>query len=339
MKSINKTCVVIPNWNGRDEIGACLDSLLSQSTKPTIVVVENGSIDDSYEFITKNYPDVICLKQPKNLGFAGGVNQGIKYAIENNFDAVALFNNDAVADKDWLSQLSLGLTSPKTGIATCKFVARDKSHLDSTGDMYTTWGLPYPRGRDETDLDKYDSETSIFGATGGASIYSIKMLKQIGLFDADFFAYYEDIDLSFRAQLAGWKVRYVPEAIAYHSIGATSSKIKGFTTYQTAKNLPWIIIKNLPAKYLRRVMPRFYLSYFFFAVRAVQRRQGLFFFKGAGVSLLLIPKKLYQRRRIQKTSKLSSDKVWALLVHDLPPNAKMLRKVRLVWWKITRRKV
>ena len=85
------------------------------------------------------------------------------------------------------------------------------------------------------------------------------MLKQIGLFDEDFFAYYEDVDISFRAQLAGWKVAYAPKAVAYHQIGATSSKIKGFTTYQTMKNLPMLLWKNVPAGLLISVVPRFSL--------------------------------------------------------------------------------
>src|SRR6201999_312952 len=100
-----------------------------------------------------------------------------------------------------------------------------------------------------SDIDKYDKQTAVFVASGGASLYRIKMLQEIGLFDEDFFAYYEDVDLSFRAQLAGWKVAYAPRAVAYHQIGATSGHIKGFTTYQTIKNLPLLFYKNVPRKF------------------------------------------------------------------------------------------
>lgn len=96
------------------------------------------------------------------------------------------------------------------------------------------------------------------------------MLQEIGLFDEDFFAYYEDVDLSFRAQLSGWKVLYSPAAIAYHQIGATSSKIEGFTTYQTIKNLPWLLWKNVPSRLLWQVVPRFKLAYVSFFISALE---------------------------------------------------------------------
>ncbi len=128
-----------------------------------------------------------------------------------NFDYIGLFNNDAVADKDWLKNLTQVLDeNSDTGIVTCKLVDANNQHLDSTGDIYTVWGLPFPRGRGEPVSTKYDDKTDIFAASGGASLYRTKMLEEIGLFDEDFFAYYEDVDLSFRAQLAGWKVKYAP---------------------------------------------------------------------------------------------------------------------------------
>src|SRR5690606_20741179 len=141
----------------------------------------------------------------------------IRAALRKNTDYIALFNNDAVAHQDWLKNLVKTLEDdPETGIATCKLLSADKSRIDSTGDFYTTWGLPFPRGRGEAKLTKYDNDTRVFGASGGASLYRASMLKEIGLFDEDFFAYYEDVDISFRAQLAGWKVLYVPTAEAYH---------------------------------------------------------------------------------------------------------------------------
>jgi GT2 family glycosyltransferase len=331
-----KTAVVVPNWNGKDSIQTCLDSLLIQTLKPHIIVVDNGSVDGSLELIKNNYPDIDLIANQNNLGFAGGVNKGIERAIELKLDYVALFNDDAVADKNWLSYLvkSLG-NNDNTGIATCKFMTIDRKRFDSTGDLYTTWGLPYPRGRDEPISTKYDDLTDIFAASGGASIYRIKMLKQIGLFDKDFFAYYEDVDISFRAQLAGWKVKYVPESIAYHQIGASSSKIKGFTTYQTMKNLPWIIVKDVPARLLPMILPRFKLAYWGFIFSAFQRKQGWYALKGLAVSLVLMPKKLIQRHSIQRNRKVTPAYINSILSHDLPANADRLRSLRSKWWKLT----
>jgi hypothetical protein len=242
---------------------------------------------------------------------------------------VALFNNDAVADKDWLQNLTKVMEQDeKIGIVTCKFLDIKAEHIDSTGDQYTTWGLPYPRGRDEPVSNKYDSQTSVFAASGGASLYRISMLKQIGLFDEDFFAYYEDVDISFRAQLAGWKVVYAPKAIAYHQIGATSSKIKGFTTYQTIKNLPMLLWKNVPIGLLATVVPRFYLAYFSFIFSALCRGQVWPAFKGLFATIVLTPKTIIKRLHIQRSKIVSTKYIRSIMTAGLPPNAIKLKKLR-----------
>ena len=327
--------VVVPNWNGADRIRACLDSLRAQTLKPEIVVVDNGSADDSVEVIEKNYQGVHLIRHSHNKGFAGGVNAGIRYAMEQDADYVALLNNDAVADKDWLKNLVSFLDkNPQAGIATSKICDSDKTHLDSTGDLYTIWGLPFPRGRGEEYTTKYDKDTWVFGASGGASLYRTKMLEEIGLFDEDFFAYYEDVDISFRAQLAGWKVGYEPKAVVFHEIGATSATIKGFTAYQTLKNLPLLLWKNVPWPLMRRIWPRLVIAYLGIATRVLLRGQFGPFFKGTIIGTVLWPKKLIERRRIQKARKVSVDYINSIITHDLPPNARNLRTIRRKWWKI-----
>src|SRR5665811_2212163 len=195
----NSPVVVVPNWNGADCLAACLDSLLAQSVKPRVIVVVNGSADGSLELL-KKYPGVEVIKHDVNKGFAGGVNAGFRRAIEDGVKYVATLNNDAVADKGWLEQLMAVFDkNPEVGIVTSKILDAKGQKIDSTGDYLTVWGLPYPRGRGEPELDKYDEQVDIFAASGGASLYRVKMLKEIGLFDEDFFAYYEDVDLSFRA--------------------------------------------------------------------------------------------------------------------------------------------
>ena len=338
--SASKTCVVIPNWNGAEDLPACLDSLLAQSLKPHIIVVENGSTDNSLELLRTRYPSVEVVPLPKNRGFAGGVNAGIKKAIADGAEYVALFNNDAVADQDWIKHLVNFLDENDTvGIATSKILDFKKELLDTTGDIYTIWGLPYPRGRKEpAGSKKYDNDTIVFGASGGASLYRVRMLEEIGFFDEDFFAYYEDDDLSFRAQLAGWKIVYVPAAEVYHKISATSVKIKGFAGYQTLKNLPLLMWKNVPAKLMFRVFPRFVFLYFMIWGRAISRGQIWSSTKGVLMSIILWPKKLIQRYRIQKNRKVSVEYISSIITHDLPPNAHNLRRVRSLWWKLLRKK-
>lgn len=334
-----KVAVVIPNWNGADMIAATLTSLAKQTYEHIIIVVDNGSIDNSVELIEREFHEVVLLKNPTNLGFAGGVNTGIRYAIEEGFDAIALLNNDAVVDKDWLKWLVSDLdTYSEVGIATCKLISADKLHLDSTGDIYTTWGIPYPRGRDEKTGTQYDSNPWVFGASGGASLYRSEMLQNIGLFDEDFFAYYEDVDISFRAQLAGWKVRYEPKAHAFHATSSTGSKIPGFFTYQTIKNYPMVFWKNVPLGLMPIMLPRFTLAYGIFTLKGLLTpSRTLPTLRGLIRVLLLTPKKFSQRHRIQKQCIVEITYIKSIITWDLPPNANKLRSLRSYWWRLTKK--
>ena len=331
-----KIVVVIPSWNHAHGLRACLDSVQAQTLKPHIIVVDNGSTDDSVAIIEKHYPNVELIKHEKNLGYSGGVNPGFRRAMEMDYDYVAPFNNDAIADRNWLKYLAAYLnTHADTGIVTCKLLSADGKHLDSTGDYYTTWGLAYPRGRGEADITRYDNETNIFGASGGASLYRVAMLREIGILDDNFFAYYEDVDISFRAQLAGWKIAYVPDSKVYHEMSVTGARIKGFFTYQTMKNLPMVLWKNVPLPLLPTVLPRFTLVYISFFVSAAQRGQLYYAVKGSLRATVLLPKKMWQRRRIQKNRKVDVDYIKSILVWDLPPNAARWRAIRTRWWRIT----
>lgn len=308
---------------------ACLDSLSGQLEDNDIIIVDNGSTDGSADFVAEKYPGVRLIRHARNRGFAGGVNAGIKHALNHSCEFVALLNNDAIVDKDWLKNL-LNATQkqPKAGVITGKILDRNKRSLDSTGECFSTWGLPFPRGRGETNTGRYDNDTIIFAASGGASLYRAKMLREIGLFDENFFAYYEDVDISFRAQLAGWRILYEPKAVVYHSIGETSRHIPGFTTYQTMKNLPLLFWKNVPLSLLPKIFPRFVLAYFSIYLSALGRGQLVPATKGLLMSIALWPKKLAQRYQIQSRRKVSASYIDSILTHDLPPNAYKLRKLR-----------
>lgn len=329
-----KVYLVVLNWNGKDFVRECLDSLTKQTHKAEIIVVDNGSVDGSLELIEKNYPKIHLIKEKKNRGFAGGVNIGIRYAIGKGADAVALFNNDAVADKDWLKNLVVALEgSPETGIATCRLMRKDKKRIDSTGDLYTIWGMPFPRGRDQKFSKVFAEREFVFGASGGASLYRTKMLKEIGVFDEKFFAYYEDVDISFRAQLADWKVLYEPSSIAYHAVGASSERIHGFATVQSMKNLPILFWKNMPLGLVPKVYPRFFVFHLSIFFSAFSQKKGWAATKGTLLGLSLIPHTLINRWKIQKRRKVSNEYIWSILYKDMPPNARRMRRLRwLLSW-------
>jgi len=330
-----KVYVIVPNWNGSGRIRACLDSLKDQAQGHILIVVDNGSVDDSVTLINREYPGAILIEHEKNKGFAGGVNAGIRYAIEHKGEYVALLNNDAVADRDWLKHLVKFLDhNPEAGIATSKILEAGGRELDSTGDIYTSWGLPYPRGRGEPDNRQYDHQTWVFAASGGASLYRVKLFEQIGLFDEDFFAYFEDVDISFRAQLAGWKVGYEPKAKVLHQISATSGSLKGFATYHTLKNLPLLLWKNVPWRLMPVVWPRLAILNAGIAARALSRGLLTAVLKGTLMGTLLWPKKLVERRKIQASRKVSLEYLKSIMTYDLPPNARSLRQLRQKWWRL-----
>lgn len=321
----SSVAVVVLNWNDADLLPKSVGSLLSQSESCDVVVVDNGSTDNSKEVIASFGQKVVALWNKKNKGFAGGVNTGIRYALAQGYDYIALLNNDAVADRHWVKHLRAGLRDKTVGAVTCSFIHSSKKHYDSTGDMYTIWGLPYPRGRGERVEGQYDNDTYVASVSGGASMFRADFFEDVGLFDEDFFAYYEDVDLGLRGNLRGWKLAFAPAAIAYHATGTTSGRVKGFTTHQTMKNLPWVYIKNIPLRLLPSVGVRLSIGYTAFFLQSFRRKQGRYALKGVFTSVILLPKKVWQRWQIQSAKKISVTDFKALIVNDLPPNAKKLR--------------
>lgn len=324
--------VVILNWNGIEDTLRCLLSLQQQTYKNfKIAVVDNGSSDSSIERlleISEGDNNIILIRNGRNLGFAGGVNTGIKYALNHSFDAVVLLNNDAVADKSWLENLVNAVENTDASIITGLLLRSDGKSIDSTGDFFSIWGMSFPRNRNKSPKTAPQSGY-IFGATGGASIYKTSLFRDIGLFDEAFFAYYEDADMSFRAQLAGYKVYYTKDAVAYHAQGATSNKIPGFTTYQTFKNLPLLFWKNIPTKFLLIIGMRFLFLYTLIFGNAVKNGSGWPALKGFLASVYYFwTSTLWKRFKIQRNKRSGSDYLWSIFYHDLPPEQTGMRKLR-----------
>lgn len=329
---MSKVSVVVLNWDGFDDTEKCLESLSKQNFKDfDVILIDNGSKDaqkkQKLDKFKTDYPDLILLENSENLGFAGGVNTGIRYALENNYDFVALLNNDAVADKNWLKELLAAQKSKNSGITTGLFLHEDGKTIDSTGDQYSKWGLPFPRSRNQP-AETAESSGFVFSGSGGNSLYSVKMLEEIGLFDENFFAYYEDSDLSFRAQLAGYKVFYTKKAIAYHKQGATSKKLPGFTVYQTFKNLPLLFFKNVPFRLFFSVGIRFWLVYTLISLNALRKGNGLHSTKGFLAHIWYFwTSAFWERFKIQKNKTVSAKYIKSIIHPGLPPDQTGLKKI------------
>jgi GT2 family glycosyltransferase len=335
-KSIERVAVVIINYKGIDDTIQCVESLSKQSyTSFDIILVENGSHDGSreqFEVIKEKNSAIITLYNDTNLGFTGGANTGIQWAQKNNYTYVALFNNDAIADTLWLeSLLRVARENDEYGIVTGLLLHADGATIDSTGEQYSTWGLAFPRDRNKKTVDAAAAGL-VLGATGGASLYRVSTLNEIGIFDNAFFAYYEDVDISFRAQLAGWKVAYTPTAIAYHKQGATSKKMPGFAVKQTFRNLPLLYIKDVPYGLLWSIGIRLLFAYIMMLGHAIKRGNAMPALKGFLQSIKLfwmvgVP----ARRVIQQHKKVKVSYIKSLLWPDLPPDQTGLRKVRRIF--------
>ena len=325
-----RAAVVIPNWNGAEFLGACLSSLVGQSHPAELIVVDNGSTDGSPALVRERFPTVTLLALPGNRGFAGAVNRGIEHALRGGVEYVALLNNDAVAAPDWLERLiACAERHPEAGIVTSKLLRADGVHIDSTGDFYSCWGWAYPRGRDEPDRGQYDGpeRREVFCGSGGASLLRSRMLAEVGLFDEDYFAYLEDQDLGFRAQLMGWRARYEPTALAWHRMMATSGRIAHLDRYLAIRNCIYLYVKNLPAPLVWRYLPRFLLGLALMAANDVRRRR---FRAIAGAYLDAarhLPTMLAKRRRVQAARRVEVGYIDSIILHGLPPTQRTLLRM------------
>ena len=238
--------VIVVNYNGIRFLKKCLHSLLIQTYKDVeIILVDNGSNDDSVIYVKKEFPSVRIIINKKNVGFAKGSNIGIK---EAKGELVATLNNDTEVSPRWIEELAAVMSSNKdVGMCSSKILLmRDHDIIDSTGICISRSGACWDRGMSEKDVGQYEYIEDIFGPCACAAMYRKSMLQEIGLFDEDFCAYMEDADLAFRGRLAGWSCYYVPKAIVYHIHGGTAGYMTDYTVYHGNRNIIWNCMKNFP---------------------------------------------------------------------------------------------
>jgi len=245
--------IIIVNYNGLHFLEPCLSSILNQTFKKfEIVFVENGSSDDSAGFVREHYPSVKIVKTGKNLGFAGGINAGIRIA-QGEF--ILTLNNDTIVDPHFLEELQKPfLQDPRMGMCGSKMVLPD-GRINSTALCISRSGAAWDRGMGEPDHGQYDVAEEIFGPSAGAALYRRPMLDEIGLFDEDFFLFFEDVDLAFRARLAGWKCMYVPTARVVHIRGGTANPGSDSAVYYGNRNTIWYVVKNFPTRIFALSLP------------------------------------------------------------------------------------
>jgi GT2 family glycosyltransferase len=308
----NKVSIIVVNWNGERFLKDCLDALSKQSyANWEIVLVDNGSSDNSVRFARENFPEVKIVALRENKGFTGGNAAGLEVA---QGAYIALVNNDARAEKTWLENLIQPMLRDGTiGISASKLIFAKSQTLNSAGDGLTTAGVGFNRGMGN-DAAEFAVPELIFGACGAAVLYRRQMLDEIGFLDEDFFLYDEDTDLNFRAQLAGWKCIYVPAAVAYHVANATSRRLSNLHVYYHTRNLEFVWIKNMPFELMLR-----------FGHHKVIQEVGSFgylclrhgkwgpFFRAKRDALRLLPVMLKKRAKIQGKKRVPNGYVRSVL--------------------------
>lgn len=248
--------VIVVNFNRVNLLRACLQSLLQQDAPNVeLLVLDNGSLDGSADMVAAEFPGVKLIRSPANLGFCAANNAAIAIA---RAPFIALLNNDAVAESQWLSALLAEAAAPDVGMVASKILVASRPGLiDKIGHGIYWDGQNRGRGSGEIDTGQYDRDRDILWPDGCAALYRKSMLDEIGGFDEDFFAYADDADLGLRARSAGWRARYAPSAVVRHQRGATMGKLNPRRIQLIERNRVWLAVKHFPL-WLLLLNPFFY---------------------------------------------------------------------------------
>ncbi len=318
--------VIVVNWNGQSILASCLESLARQTySELEIIVVDNGSKDGSVRTAKTGFPDCKVLELGKNEGFTGGNAKGLELSIGQ---FIALVNNDARVKEDWLEQLIQPMFRDVTvGICASKLIFDDGVSINSAGDGITTGGVGYNRGLG-SNVASYDKSDFVFSGCGAAVLYRRQMLEEIGFLDEDFFLYDEDTDLSFRAQLAGWKCAYVADAIAYHKSNTTAGRLSDTHVYYHTRNLEFVWIKNMPLALMFRFAHHKLLQEIgSFCYLCLRHGKWWPYLRAKWDALRMLPRMWRKRRPIQENLKVSNAYVCSLMTSMLTMDF-ALQKIR-----------
>jgi len=300
--------VIVVNWNGERFIECCLSSLVAQTyPKREIILVDNGSRDNSLAIAEKGFPEVRVIRLAWNCGFAKANNIGLDQA---KGEFICLLNNDAEAQENWIEELvKAARQHPQAACLASKMLSYDNREIiDSAGDGYTRMGWPDKIGSGTKSDNNYETIREVISACGGAALYRRSALDEVGFFDDDFFAYLEDVDLSLRMNQVGYKCMYVPTAVVYHvGSASTGSKINHFTVYWSSRNYLAVIIKNLPTRLLVRYIPLMLAFQYYWIIACLKKKvitayvQGIKDALRPGVLSLMLKK----RRALKERWRLS----------------------------------
>ncbi|MDR2043685.1 MAG: glycosyltransferase family 2 protein [Clostridium sp.] len=280
---MEKATVVIPNFNGAEYIGSCIDSLYAQAAQApegfAIIVVDDASTDGSVQLVRDRYPEVRLLCLEKNAGFSHAVNAGIR---EARTPYVILLNNDTVAKPGFVASLVEAIEQREDAFAvSARMLLWDRPELaDNAGDRYCALGWAYARGRGKP-AAVLERPREVFSACGGAAIYRKTLFGRLGYFDERHFAYLEDVDLGYRARIYGYRSFYEPRAQVLHIGSASSgSRYNPFKTRLVSANSVYLIWKNMPILQCLWNLPFLVLGFLIKTVYFFGKKMGILYVQG-----------------------------------------------------------
>lgn len=275
------------------------------------ILVDNASTDGTVGYVRERHPEVRIVALPENRGFAGGNNAG---AAEARAPLVAFLNNDTVAQPGWLLSLAAGLDEA-TGfaLATSHIVyMHDPQIIDSAGDGFLRSGGAFKRLHGSRSA-RAAEPTEVFGVCGAACLMPKRVFEELGGFDEDFFASHEDVDLSYRARLRGYRVRYVPTSVVRHHGSATLGRLSARAVFYGQRNLEWVYLKNSPSALLWRTAASHLLYDLAAGVYFLGTGRGWTFVRAKAAALAGIPLMLRKRAVVQRSRRADPDAIWRVL--------------------------
>lgn len=315
-----KVTVIIPNYNGLQFMEACMAALERQTYQEfTTLIVDNGSADGSVSFIREHYPQAVLMEMGENLGFSGAVNAGIRAA---KTPYVLLLNNDTEVDPEFVGEMvkAIGRSEKIFSVSSKMVQLYHRELMDDAGDMYSLLGWAYQRGVGQPSSG-YTRPCKVFSACAGAAIYRKSVFEEIGYFDESHFAYLEDLDVGYRARIAGYDNIYCPKAVVYHVGSGTSadgSKYSSFKVRLAARNSVYVNYKNMPALQLVLNLPGllsgYAVKYAFFHKNGfgVDYRSGLW----EGITTLHRCKKVkFVPGRLKNYMGIQLELIWGTMVY------------------------
>ncbi len=297
-----KTTVVIPNYNGRDYLRDCLTSLLEGSVVPAIIVVDNDSADESTAMVKDEFPMVKLIALPENCGFSAAVNIGIRAA---GTEYVFLLNNDTVVLKDTIEELEAAMERHPNAFSVAAKMLQMKNPelIDSAGDFYCALGWAFARGKDRK-TGEFSKETPVFSSCAGAALYRKAVFEEIGDFDEKHFAYLEDIDVGYRANIHGYRSFYAPSSVVLHAgSGSSGSRHNKFKVALSSRNSIYLIYKNMPILQVLLNLPFLFLGYLVKLLFFLKKGLGADYMKGLGKGFQLVFSKKGREHKVRFSMK------------------------------------